>query len=58
MFLKSVLFIIAFITLSSFNLEYLVNRQSSTLLFVTAMIIELLLVYILIYLPFKKYFKN
>jgi len=49
--------LIAFIILTTFNFEYLVNRQSSTLLAIVAIVSEMLLVYFLIYKPIKSQFK-
>lgn len=49
--------IIVFIILTSWNFEYLVNRESDTLLFVLALAVEVLLFWLLIrplILPFIK----
>ena len=45
--------VIAFIILTTFNFEYLVNRQSSTALAILALVNEILLIYFLIYKPVK-----
>ena len=46
--------ILLFIAISTVNFEYLVNRQSSTLLLIVAIFIELIAFYFLIYQPIKK----
>lgn len=43
-----ILRILLFIVLTTFNTEYLINEQSSTLLSLLALFIELLLIYFLI----------
>lgn len=55
--MKIILYILLFIVLSTINLEYLINRQSSTALLVLAVIIELGLIYIFIFQQLKKIFK-
>jgi hypothetical protein len=49
-----VLQILLFIGITTVNFEYLVNRQSSTLLLILAIVIELIIFYFLIYQPIKK----
>jgi hypothetical protein len=49
-----VLQILLFIAITTVNFEYLVNRQSSTLFLVLAILIELIAFYFLIYQPIKK----
>ncbi|HYJ37151.1 MAG TPA: hypothetical protein VEV87_00985 [Chitinophagaceae bacterium] len=49
-----VLQILLFIAITTVNFEYLVNRQSSTLFLILAILIELIAFYFLIYQPIKK----
>jgi hypothetical protein len=49
-----VLRILAFIVLTGYNFEYLVNIQSNTLLLILAIAIEILLFFTLIYPLIKK----
>jgi len=51
-----VLKVLLFIGLTTVNFEYLVNRQSSTLLLIVAILIEIVIFYFLIYQPIKKHF--
>jgi len=56
--MRSLVFVIKvllFIGLTTANFEYLVNRQSSTLLLIAAILIEIVIFYFLIYQPIKKY---
>jgi hypothetical protein len=53
--MKYIVFLLLFIGLTTANFEYLVNRQSSTMLLVIAIAIEILLIYFLIYIPLKKH---
>ncbi|RZS70704.1 hypothetical protein [Pseudobacter ginsenosidimutans] len=46
--------ILLFIALTTLNVEYLINRQSSTLLLVLAIVIQLALIYFLITPLIKK----
>lgn len=46
--------ILLFIALTTLNLEYLINRQSSTLLLVLAIVIQIALIYFLIIPLIKK----
>ncbi len=55
--MKNILLILAFIVLTTLNAEYLINRQSSTLLLLLAILIELTLIYFLIYPFIKKLLK-
>jgi hypothetical protein len=49
--------VLAFIGLSTLNMEYLVNRQSNTLFTLLAVIIEILLIWFLIVPLLKKIIK-
>jgi len=49
-----ILQILLFIGITTVNFEYLVNRQSSTLLLIVAILVELITFYFLIYQPIKK----
>ena len=51
-----VLKVLLFIGLTTVNFEYLVNRQSSTLLLIVAILVEIVIFYFLIYQPIKKHF--
>jgi hypothetical protein len=53
--MKYIVFLLLFIGLTTVNFEYLVNRQSSTLLLIIAIAIEILLTYFLIYKPVKEH---
>lgn len=52
--MKIILCVLAFIILSTLNFEYLINRGESTVLFIAAIVIEILAFYLIIYLPLIK----
>ena len=54
--LVNALRIVLFIVLSTLNFEYLINRQSSTLLLLTSIVLEIVLFYFLIFKLIKQYF--
>lgn len=57
MFIKVIIFIISilvFILLTTINLEYLINRASDFRLNYLAYLIELILAFLFLYLPYKK----
>lgn len=55
--LQTILKLLAFILLTTLNVEYLINQQSNTLLFVLAIAIEIGLIYFFIIPLIKKLLK-
>jgi len=49
-----IVFLILFIVINTFSFEFLINRSSSTLLTITAVIVFTITLYFLVYQPLKK----